>query len=262
MSSPTRARTGRTLRVLAVVIGIGAAVAAWAPARVAAAGPFTAPGEAVAVRSPVSSSSVAAGVAAGVDPVPACTTADDPAPFATYADWASTLVDTRYRLARGYVPPGLVSTAIAGTNGGHLVRRLLVADLRALVAAARRDGVTIRVDSGYRSHARQAAVYAYYVRLLGPVDGALRAARPGHSEHQLGTALDIRNTAGAYTWIARSGWRYGFVVSYPRGARAVSCYRYEPWHVRYVGRVRAAAVHGSGLVERAWLWLHVVNRPA
>ena len=52
------------------------------------------------------------------------------------------------------------------------------------------------------------------------------------------------------------------VVSYPPGQRAISCYRSEPWHVRYLGRTRAAAIHASGLVPRAWLWIHVVRPPS
>ena len=58
--------------------------------------------------------------------------------------------------------------------------------------------------------------------------------------------------AGA--WIARHGWEYGFVLSYPDGKRTTSCYRYEPWHWRWVGRTTARAIHESGLVPREWLW--------
>ena len=192
------------------------------------------------------------------EPLPACTTADDPAPFRDYPQWRSTFVDTQYRVTRGYVPPNLVSTAKAGTNGGYRVRRFVVEDLAALVRAARRAGVTVRIESAYRSFAHQRDLYEYYVDLLGPEKGALRAARPGHSEHQLGTTLDISNTRGAYDWLARRAWRFGFVISYPPGERATSCYRNEPWHVRYVGRDRAAQVHESGLVPREWLWTNVV----
>jgi D-alanyl-D-alanine carboxypeptidase len=227
------ARLARLLPALLVAPAMAAAVAAWAPAPVSAA-----------------------------DPLPACTVGDDAAPYRAHSQWASTFLDTRFRVARAYVPPHLVSTANAGTNGGHRVRRLVIGDLRAMVAAARRDGITLRVSSAYRSFADQKALYDAFVDALGPDAAALRAARPGHSEHQLGTALDFRNTSGAYSWLARKGWRYGFVVSYPKGERAVSCYRYEPWHLRYFGRTRAAEIHRSGLVPRAWLWHHVVRSPA
>jgi D-alanyl-D-alanine carboxypeptidase len=188
--------------------------------------------------------------------VPACTVADDPAPFRATSQWRSTLVDTQYRLQRRYVPPHLVSTAGAGLNGGSYVRRLVRDDLRAMVRAARRAGITLHVNSAYRSYRDQKRLYEAMVARLGPEKAARRAARPGHSEHQLGTALDLANTAGAYTWLRDHGWRYGFLVSYPKGARSISCYRYEPWHVRYYGRERAATIRGSGLVPRAWLWIH------
>jgi D-alanyl-D-alanine carboxypeptidase len=207
---------------------------------------------------------VTAGPAAAADPVPAvgavpaCTRGDDPAPFRRYREWRSTFLDTRYRLSHSYLPPRLRSTADAGLDGGHRVRRLVLDDLAAMRRAARGDGVPLRVTSGYRSWEQQRALYRSFVDRLGPERAALRAARPGHSEHQLGTALDFADTDGSWAWLAANGWRHGFVVSYPRGARDVSCYRSEPWHVRYYGPTRAAAIQASELVPRAWLWVNVV----
>jgi D-alanyl-D-alanine carboxypeptidase len=51
-----------------------------------------------------------------------------------------------------------------------------------------------------------------------------------------------------------NAWRYGFVMSYPRGASATSCYDYEPWHYRHVGREMAREVHLSGVTLREWIW--------
>jgi zinc D-Ala-D-Ala carboxypeptidase len=237
------------------IISFAMAVAAAAVSAAALPGPVAA----VPADATPRTAAVSAAVSAAAEPLPACTRADDPAPYRTYASWASTFLDTRFRVTRYYVPPGLVSTANAGANGGYRVRRLVIADLRALVSGARRAGVTIRVTSAYRSYSAQAALYRYYVALLGPAAAALRVARPGHSEHQLGTALDIADRPGAYAWLARNGYRYGFVVSYPPGARSLSCYQSEPWHIRYFGRSRATLIHYSGLVPRAWLWMHVVS---
>ena len=93
------------------------------------------------------------------------------------------------------------------------------------------------------------------------------SARPGHSEHQLGTTLDFRSYGGsapwnyadwgrtkAGTWLRNNAWKYGFVLSYPKGKTAQTCYAYEPWHYRYVGRAVAARIHASGLTEREYLW--------
>ena len=109
MTTPTHAPTWRPLRALAIALLAAAAIAGVSPGRAAAADPA---------------------------PLPACTRADDLAPYRHTTQWASTFLDTRFRLASSYVPPGLVSTANAGTNGGYRVRRLVIGDLRAMVSAA------------------------------------------------------------------------------------------------------------------------------
>jgi zinc D-Ala-D-Ala carboxypeptidase len=73
------------------------------------------------------------------------------------------------------------------------------------------------------------------------------SAAPGHSQHQLGTAIDFTNAAAgyqvwrpfaqtsAYWWLEHHAWEYGFVLAYPRGKEEQTGYRWEPWHYRYVG---------------------------
>ena len=108
------------------------------------------------------------------------------------------------------------------------------------------------IRSAYRSHAQQVATFESLERAYGTDYALASAARPGHSEHQLGTAIDVD---GGDTWLATHAWRYGFVVSYPpEWSPSVTCYKPEPWHLRYMGREAAAAVHDSGLSLREWLW--------
>ena len=93
------------------------------------------------------------------------------------------------------------------------------------------------------------------------------SARAGHSEHQLGTTLDFKSYGGRapwdYTdwgtttagkWLKANAWKYGFVMSYPKCKTTVTCYTYEPWHYRYVGRTQAAALRASQLTLREFLW--------
>ena len=141
---------------------------------------------------------------------------------------------------------------------GQLVRiqaerlRLEAADAyKQLAKAAKTAGVNIIPVSGYRSYSQQASLYDSYVRQYGQATADTIAARPGHSEHQTGLAMDIGNASGtcalqacfantpAGQWAATDGWRYGFVIRYPAGAEATTGYTYEPWHLRYVGRVVA-----------------------
>ena len=51
-----------------------------------------------------------------------------------------------------------------------------------------------------------------------------------------------------------NAWKYGFVLSYPKGKTDVTCYTYEPWHYRYVGRERAIWFRSSELTLREFLW--------
>jgi D-alanyl-D-alanine carboxypeptidase len=198
---------------------------------------------------------------------PTCAYLDVLTPHRRYADWSRTLLDTIYRLPSTYAPGDLVDTSAAGLNRGYLVRGLVVDDLREMAVAARAAGAPIQVVSGYRSYAKQQATFQHWVDVGGYEQALRTSARAGHSEHQLGTALDVTSQGGlapwdyrdwattpAGAWIARHSWRYGFIVSYPRGAFDETCYSYEPWHLRYFGRERAKAIHDSGLTAREFLW--------
>jgi D-alanyl-D-alanine carboxypeptidase len=55
-------------------------------------------------------------------------------------------------------------------------------------------------------------------------------------------------------WLEEHSWEYGFILSYPEGKDDVTCYKYEPWHFRYVGVDLARRIHDSGLTLREYLW--------
>ena len=184
-----------------------------------------------------------------------------------YGDWPITLLDTIYHLPAAYAPGDLVDSSSAGLNPGYPLRSLLVEDLAHLTADASSAGAPIRLVSGYRSHAQQQATFDYWVGVGGYEQALRTSARAGHSEHQLGTAIDVSGLHDANpweyadwastptgAWMADNAWRYGFVMSYPRGSFDVTCYDYEPWHYRYVGRDLAAAIVTSGLTPRQVLW--------
>ena len=199
--------------------------------------------------------------------VPPCRIADVPAAHRQYSDWARTILDTTYRLQAGYSPPGLRSTADAGLNGGQKVRSLVITDLRAMTRAARAAGARLAVQSAFRSYSTQVSTFAYWTRVSGYAAALRSSARAGHSEHQLGTTIDFQSYGGsapwyyadwgrskAGAWLRTNAWKYGFVMSYPKNRMSVTCYAYEPWHYRYVGRKVAAAVRASGLTLREYLW--------
>ena len=184
------------------------------------------------------------------------------------ADPARAVLDRSYALASDDVPPDLVEAFTAGLDGAsgtRLVRDVVIADLGAMRAAWQAAGLTIVVESAYRAYEDQAATFDAWAASIGHEAALLRAARPGHSEHQLGTAIDVTSPgwtgrfgdwaveAAEGAWMAAHAWEYGFVMSYPAGGQDDSCYGYEPWQYRWIGREAAAEQRRSGLVLRRFL---------
>lgn len=145
------------------------------------------------------------------------------------------------------------------------LRREALRNLRSLVRAARQKGLKLRVRSAYRSYKAQCAIYTKNVRRRGRAYTRRVSALPGRSQHQLGTSVDFTTAdldwklsqAFARTpegrWLANNAWRYGFVLAYPKGARDVTGYIYEPWHYRYVGRRAAREMKREGLILEEYL---------
>ena len=179
------------------------------------------------------------------------------------------MLDTRYRLSAGYAPSDLVAANRSGASGPGSVRRIALADLTAMYRAARSAGAPFAIQSAYRSYNTQVATFNRWVLEEGYASAIRGSARPGHSEHQLGTALDLKTPGGAEpwdladwgatragAWLARNSWRYGWIISYPKAkSPGATCYRYEPWHVRYFGRIIASKIHKSKLAAREWLYV-------
>ncbi len=204
--------------------------------------------------------------------LPACGIKDELTRYHKVKQWKKTLLDTNLRLKRDYQPWDLVSVRRADIAGSGKVRAKMIKDLKALAAAARRAGKPLAVRSAWRSYDYQAALFDSYVRTYGRAQALKFSARPGHSEHQLGTTVDFSVGPGvplstkfgdspSGKWLARNGWKYGFIMSYPEGKRSASCYGYEPWHWRYFGRDLARKIHLSGQVPRRYLYQNFETAP-
>lgn len=126
--------------------------------------------------------------------------------------------------------------------------------LTGMIDAAAADGVTIYVKSAYRSFNEQDTLKGAYSVTYG--SGANQfSADQGYSEHQLGTTVDLIapglggelstkfDTTPAYTWLLANAYKYGFVLSYPKGN---AYYIYEPWHWRFVSKSLAKKLHDEG----------------
>jgi len=198
---------------------------------------------------------------------PRCTVEDRLTSRRGFDQHAITLLDTTYMLPSSYVPPDLVPTSSAGLIGGGSVRAIIRDDLAAMVAGAKAASAPLQVVSAYRNYAQQAVTFQHWVAVGGYQQALLTSARAGHSEHQLGTTIDFTHVGGrpaweyadwgttaAGKWMAANAWKHGFVMTYPRGETASTCYAYESWHFRYVGKAAAAAVRTSGMTLREAIW--------
>jgi D-alanyl-D-alanine carboxypeptidase len=176
-------------------------------------------------------------------------------------------------------------------DGAHeCLRAGAAAGLHRMLDAMRAEGVEGHVQSAYRAFGTQCWVFASWAHQArgGFCEATEQSALPGHSQHQLGTTLDLftrewaeegakrgqgvfRNGFGCTrggVWLDENAWHYGFVVSYPihpddrrdgsrclaRGDRAVPVnpktgYKNEPWHLRFIGEGAAARYHAAWLAS-------------
>lgn len=177
------------------------------------------------------------------------------------------LVDKQHALPADYVPLNLTPVPAAYVAPGYsaTMNATALEAMQQMLDGAQAQGYDMRVVSGYRSYADQQYTYNYWVQQLGQEEADRVSARPGHSEHQLGTTADLGSAAFGWDlredfgatpeghWLDANGATYGFVVSYPQGKEATTGYAYEPWHLRYVGPDVAAAYEASGLTLNQYL---------
>lgn len=174
-------------------------------------------------------------------------------------------IDKNTRLPSTYVP-SLVATNLPG---GGLLTTQTVDALTNLSQALSSRGITLYVTSGYRSYEQQQVAYNSWVtseinKGSNLEDAKIRAnnysALPGHSEHQLGTTVDVRcsgcdafskelNNSPFYLYLYDHAHEYGFVVSYPENKQDLTGYSFEPWHIRYIGVTMATELYNRGYLQ-------------
>ncbi len=188
------------------------------------------------------------------------------APPVTPASHLLTLVTPEHGLDPTFVPRDLVALPAHLSLASPIYLTMESGEaLARMLDAAQSAGHRVVVRSAYRSYAEQRSTFQHWVSVMGEAEAQRRSARPGHSEHQLGTTVDLTSaavnwgltTAFAETpegqWIAQNAWRFGFVESYPAGAEATTGYHYEPWHLRYIGEAHAEWLRRSGLTLTEYL---------
>lgn len=177
------------------------------------------------------------------------------APVAT-ADGVLALCNKYHRLDEAYVPGDLISA-----GAGMRLRQAAAAAFENMRRVMEEDGLRVTARSAYRSFENQDWIYRQSVTRNGMDATEAVVARAGHSEHQLGLAVDILQAgyygatlAGAdfahteqYAWLTRNAHEYGFVLRYPENGRSVTGFAFEPWHWRYVGAEAALFMRDNNI---------------
>lgn len=117
---------------------------------------------------------------------------------------------------------------------------------------AKSINLIIKAVSTYRTKNYQQKLYNDYVNTKGLQYAEDYSARPRHSEHETGLAVDVRGGLSAYTlfenteeykWVKQNAHTYGFIVRYQEDKEAITGYNYESWHLRYVGKNVATYIY-------------------
>lgn len=185
-------------------------------------------------------------------------------------DWRTILVSAKYPLAE--------EMEMERETVGWPVDARIAQPLKDFLAAAKADGYTLQVISGYRTFARSAVLlenevqaqmkYNGYSREKAEQVAATRVAPPGTSEHNTGLAVDILSgdyynhhsqIEESFEYDAEAAWmkahcaEYGFILRYPKDKQDVTGIIFEPWHFRYVGVEIATYIMQNGLTLEEYL---------
>ena len=170
----------------------------------------------------------------------------------TYID-GFLLVNKTYPLPKDYLPK---NTHKAVTSTTSICAECIDEEAYQAFVTMRNDatsqGLNIWIQSGYRSYNYQNGLYESYVKSSGKAAADTYSARAGHSEHQSGFAFDLNSITDAFAstkegiWVNAHCYKYGFIIRYPKGKENETGYKYESWHLRYVGKELAKELYNGG----------------
>ncbi len=154
------------------------------------------------------------------------------------------LIDKKHTASSSYAPKDLVSlkkNSLFDLNkAGMKIRPEAYSALNEMAQAALNDGIRLLVSSAYRSYSYRENLFNHYVNVDGLEEAERESARPGTSQHQLGTAVDFGSISDDFDktqmgqWIYKNAADYGWSLSFPKGYEDVTGYRWECWHFRYI----------------------------
>ena len=154
------------------------------------------------------------------------------------------LVNKNNKLTSDYIPNDLEIIDVNYACKDKFLRKEARIAFEKLAIQAKKEGFNIIAVSTYRSYEYQEKLYNNYILDKGFYYADMASARPGHSEHQTGLAVDVADitldydnfeSTKEFIWIKDNAHKYGFILRYPKAMFHITGFKYEPWHYRYVG---------------------------
>lgn len=145
------------------------------------------------------------------------------------------------------------------TSGKKPIRKEAYEPLKQMINDAKKEGLKLYVISSFREYSTQKYLFNKYKNNHG-IDYALKySAKPGHSEHELGLAVDLNTTqekfkkTKEYKWLKDNAYKYGFIERYPEKKEFITGFAYEPWHYRYLGVDIATKIYIENITYEEYL---------
>ena len=144
-------------------------------------------------------------------------------------------------------------------DGTKEIRNVVYDNLIRMIDDAKKEDINLFVVSGYRTHEKQESLFNNSKAKNGINHALLYSAKPYHSEHELGLAVDFNSTLQSfektkeYEWLKLNAYKYGFIERYQKGKEAITGFGYEPWHYRYVGVSIATKIYEENITFEEYL---------
>ena len=180
------------------------------------------------------------------------------------------LVNKNYALPENYSPEDLVvpNVYLATNKENNYLRKDAASALEAMFKSASEEGYILYARSGYRSYQTQKSLYNRYTEQNGQLKADTFSARPGHSEHQTGLAVDVTSQSVGLllddnfhltsegNWVKEHAHEFGFIIRYDEGKEHLTGFQYEPWHLRYVGKEVATEIKNNNWLLEEYLLMN------
>jgi D-alanyl-D-alanine carboxypeptidase len=180
------------------------------------------------------------------------------------------IVNKYYTLSNDFTPDNLVTISASYAYDNNSITKSANDAYVSMWNACKEAGYQLIVNSSYRNYEDQEDVYDSIKASKGEVNADKVAARPGHSEHQTGLAIDVFEInnqltgtfkdSEAYAWLKENAYLYGYIERYPEDKEYLTGYSFESWHWRYVGKEAAKVMHDEDITFDEYYAYYIENQ--